>query len=109
MAQPITKEIRVTMACSQGCRNQFRIGYFGIIIASLPYKFCPTCGKEGVVVSQDMNVTYWEALAESYGYTVEDMKQIYSLWEPREHTRFGDFLNELKAEVADLAAKDPAQ
>lgn len=51
-------------------------------------------------MSIDLDQDYWEILGESYGYPADLIKQVYDSWDPREHRNFGDFVAELKEEIA---------
>jgi hypothetical protein len=63
------------------------------------FAYCPRCGTNNVQVGRSSDTDTWEAYARDYGLPVPVMQQLYRLWNPHTHTRFSDFVAELREEA----------
>lgn len=90
----------LTLSCqNKECMLRIRVGR----IISKPalrigaFTFCPLCGSKAAS-GQDMEESYWESIAQSYGLPVELMKMLYDTWIPGEHQKFSDYIEYMKKE-----------
>lgn len=66
------------------------------------FNFCPCCGQRGLgMISVDDEESYWETMSTHFGEPVAALKILYDLWNPNEHTRFGDYVRQIQQEVKD--------
>lgn len=83
---------KLTLSCYH-CSAQFRIQNISLKTPIINQYYCPSCGhKCGAFI--DIPRDYYEALAESYNTTVPLIQAAYQLWNPTEHHRFSDFMQE---------------
>jgi hypothetical protein len=91
----------MTSYCSnKECMARIRVGRIlnkpALTVGS--FQYCALCGSKALTMA-DQDETYWEVLAESYGYTVEIMKMLYNCWDRNKHYRFSDHVRELQDEI----------
>lgn len=82
---------RITIKCSE-CDTMARVYRVEPAVKISGFRFCPVCGSNKCVVTQDVAMDHWESLARDYGLTVPLVKQIYELWEPAKCQHFGTFV-----------------
>lgn len=91
----------LTLSClNKECMLRVRLGR----VMSKPalqvgaFRYCPLCGGKACA-GMDIEESYVETLAQSYQLPVDVMKMLLDTWDANEHSRFVDYLNELKKEV----------
>ncbi len=68
------------------------------------FKYCPICGSQRITdASTDEAIDHLSSLARTYDIPTALMRQIYALWQPDVHHRFGDFITELLEEARGTA------
>lgn len=78
------------------CHNQFRCEAIMVELAGHP-RYCPYCGSTNITLGIDQDKDFWYALTAELGFkptkpAVEMVQELYKLWNPGEHKRFGDFV-----------------
>lgn len=89
---------RITIDCND-CNTLTRVYRVEPITQIGAFKCCPVCTSTHVQVYQSVATDHWESLARAYGMSIELVQQVYELWNPQEHQRFGDFVAVLKSEA----------
>lgn len=92
----------ITLACTnKQCMLRVRIGRI-INKPSLRvgmFEYCPLCGSNNAKVHQDMDESYWDALANAYKIPAEIMKMLYDTWNAKEHPIFADYVKQMREEA----------
>lgn len=89
---------RMTIDCGD-CNTMTRVYRVEPATQIGSFKCCPVCTSTNVKVYQSAATDHWESLARGYSVSVEVIKQVYDIWNPREYQRFGDFFAVLMAEA----------
>lgn len=91
----------LTLQCiNRECLSRVRLGHYQYSISVGALKYCPVCGtKLGMGAMQDDEDNYWEILGSSYGVDPQILKELYSIWDRKEHHRFKDFVSAMKKEA----------
>lgn len=93
----------VTLKCTAGCHETFRIGRHEPGGTHLSYKYCPVCGMAGVMAECDSEADWWTAMCEAAELPQVVLEPIYELWRTDVSApRFMDYVQKFKSSSTSL-------
>ncbi len=87
---------KLTVRC-RNCGNAWRMQPLDPLNELSNPTYCVYCGaSHGCAILPDPDRDYWEVLAAHFNLPLNILHETYRLWDPREYTRFGDFVEALR-------------